>query len=116
VQKLVKISQFKNSDLLDNWYKKALNFERLRKKAIEEFRSNRKRVEVSLSKDRTTSILDIPRREPNTMEIAKCKESRKCYNCEETGHLTVRYSKPKKERVETRIVKKTREDFSQGRE
>jgi len=50
------------------------------------------------------------------MEIAKCKESRKCYNCEETGHLTVRYSKPKKERVETRIVKKTRENFSQGRE
>jgi len=50
------------------------------------------------------------------MEIAKCKESRKCYNCEEIGHLTVRYFKPKKKRVETRIVKKTREDFSQGRE
>lgn len=61
MQKLVKISQFKNSDSLDNWYKKALNFERLRKKAIEELRSNRKRVEVSLSKNRTTSILDVLR-------------------------------------------------------
>jgi len=36
-QKLVKISQLRNSDSLDNWYEKVLSFERSRRKAIEEF-------------------------------------------------------------------------------
>jgi len=33
-QKLVKISQLRNLDLLDEWYKRALSFERLRRKVI----------------------------------------------------------------------------------
>jgi len=35
-RKLVEIGQLRNSDLLDNWYEKALSFERSRKEVIEE--------------------------------------------------------------------------------
>jgi len=51
------------------------------------------------------------------MEVDKCREIRKCYNCRETGHLTVRYSKPRKERREkVRITENAMENFSLGRE
>jgi len=50
------------------------------------------------------------------MEVDKHKENRRYYNCEETGHLATRYSKPKRESVEMRIVKEAKENFSQGRE
>jgi len=50
------------------------------------------------------------------MEVDKYKVMR-YYNCGETGHLTVRYSKlRKKRREEVRIIEKAREDFSLGRE
>jgi len=41
VQKLVEISQLRNLDLLDEWYKKALSFERLRREVIKEFSGKR---------------------------------------------------------------------------
>jgi len=46
------------------------------------------------------------------MEVDKCKEIRRYYNCRETGHLIARCSKLRKERSkEVRIVKEVREDF-----
>jgi len=51
------------------------------------------------------------------MDIDRCRETRRCYNCGETGHLAARCSKPRKERrEEVRIVEKAKEDFSMGRE
>jgi len=50
------------------------------------------------------------------MDVNRCRETRRCYNCEETGHLTARCSKPRKEREEVRIVEREKEDFSLGRE
>jgi len=62
-------------------------------------------------------VLDVPRRDPNAMDVDRCRETRRCYNCGETGHLTARYSKPRKERSEeTRMVNGMKEDFSLGRE
>jgi len=59
VQKLVEISQMRNSDSLDEWYKKALSFERLRREVIEEF-GERKSLENS-GDMKKKSVLDILR-------------------------------------------------------
>jgi len=49
--------------------------------------------------------------------VNKHRETRRCYNCGETGYLTARYSKPKKKRRENvRITENVVEDFSLGRE
>jgi len=58
-QKLVKISQLRNSDPLNEWYEKALSFERSRREAIEEF-GGRRNIE-NLGDVRKKSVLDIPR-------------------------------------------------------
>jgi len=114
-RKLVEIGQLRNSDSLDEWYEKALNFERSRRDAIEEF-EGRKTME-SLGDVRKKLVLDILRRDPNAMDVDRRRETRRCYNCGETGHLTARCSKPKKERrEEVRITENTMEDFSLGRE
>ena len=114
-QKLVEIGQMRNSDSLDEWYEKALSFERSRREAIEEF-GGRKNIENS-GDVKKKPVLDVPRRDPNTMDVDRCRETRRCYNCGETGHLTARYSKPRKERrEEVRVVEEGKEDFSLGRE
>ena len=41
VRKLVEIGQMRNSDSLNEWYKKALSFERLRREVIKEFKRRR---------------------------------------------------------------------------
>jgi len=114
-RKLVEIGQLRNSDSLDDWYEKALSFERSRREAIEEF-GERKNME-NLGDMKKKPVLDIPRRDPNAMDVDRCRETRRCYNCGETGHLAARCSKPRKERrEEVRIVEEGKEDFSLGRE
>jgi len=114
-QKLVEIGQLRNSDSLDEWYEKALSCERSRRDAIEEF-GGRKTME-SLRDVRKKPVLDVPRRDPNAMDVDRCRELKRCYNCGETGHLTARCSKPRKERrEEIRIVEEAKEDFLIGRE
>ena len=114
-RKLVEIGQLRNSDSLDEWYEKALSFERSRRDAIEEF-GGRKTME-SLGDVRKKPVLDVPRRDPNAMDVDRCREMRRCYNCGEMGHLAARCSKPRKERrEEVRITESTTEDFSPGRE
>jgi len=99
---------------LDEWYEKALSFERSRRDAIEEF-GGRKMMENS--GDVRKLVLDVLRRDPNAMDVDRCRETRRCYNCGETGHLAARCSKPRKERrEEVRITENTMEDFSLGRE
>jgi len=49
----------RNSDSLDEWYKKALSFERSRREAIEEFRG--RKVSENSGDVRKKSVLDIPR-------------------------------------------------------
>jgi len=49
----------RNSDSLDEWYEKALSFERLRREAIEEF-GKRKSLE-NLGDVKKKPVLDIPR-------------------------------------------------------
>ena len=62
-------------------------------------------------------VLDIPRQDPNTMDIDRHKEARRCYNYRETGHLATRCSKLRKKRKEEmRIVEGVKKDFSLGRE
>jgi len=113
--KLVKISQLRNSDLLDEWYEKALSFERLRREAIKEF-GGRKNLE-NLGDAKKKLVLDILRQDPNAMDIDRCRETRRCYNCGEMGYLAARCSKPRKERrEEMRIVEGMKEDFSLGKE
>ena len=113
-RKLIKIGQLKNLDLLDEWYEKALSFERSRRNAIEEF-GGRKMME-SLGDVRKKPVLDVPRRDPNVMDVDRRREMRRCYNCEEMGHLTARCSKLRKERKEeVRITENVMEDFSLGR-
>jgi len=113
-QKLVEIGQLRNSDSLENWYKKTLSFERSKREAIEEFRG-RKNLE-SLGEVKKKLVLDVPRQDPNAMEIDKHRKTRRCYNCRKTGHFAVRYSKPRKEKSEeVRIIKEATEDFSKGR-
>ena len=114
-QKLVEIGQLRNLDSLENWYKKALSFERSRREAIKEF-GERKSLENS-GDMRKKLVLDVPWWDPNAMEVDKYKETRRCYNCGEMGYLTARCSKLRKERSkEVRIIKEAREDFSLGRE
>ena len=51
------------------------------------------------------------------MEVGKCREIRRCYNCGETDYFAARCSKLRKERrEEVRIAEETREDFSLGKE
>jgi len=103
------------TDLLDEWYEKALSFERSRREAIEEFRG-RKTLENS-GNVRKKLVLDVPRQNPNVMEVDMHRETRKCYNYGEMGHLTARCSKLRKERrEEVRITENAIEDFSLGRE
>ena len=114
-RKLVEIGQIRNSDSLDKWYEKALSFKRSRREAIEEF-GGRKTMENS-GDVRKKPVLDVPRRDPNAMDVDRRRETRKCYNCGEMGHLTARCSKLRKERrEEVRIVEGVKEDFSLGRE
>jgi len=114
-RKLVEIGQLRNSDSLDEWYEKALSFERSRREAIEEFRG---RESLENSREvKKKPVLDVPRRDPNAMDVDRRREMRRCYNCGETGHLAARCSKPRKERrEEIRIVKEAKEDFLTGRE
>jgi len=113
-QKLVEIGQMRNLDSLDEWYEKALSFERSRREAIEEF-GGRKNLE-NLGDVRKKLVLDVLRRNSNTMEVNKCKKTRRCYNCGEMGHLATRCSKPRKERKkEVRITEEMMGDFSMGR-
>ena len=99
---------------MDEWYEKALSFERSRRDAIKKFRG-RKMMENS-GDTRKKPVLDVPRRDPNAIDVDRRRETRRCYNCEETGHLTARCSKPRKERrEEVRITENTMEDFSLGR-
>jgi len=105
----------RNLDSLDEWYEKALSFERLRREAIEKFGERRS---LENSRDvKKKSVLDVLRQDPNAIDIDRCRKTRRCYNCEETGHLTIRCSKPRKERrEEVRIVEEAKEDFSLDRE
>jgi len=49
--------------------------------------------------------------------VDRCRETRRCYNCRETGHLAARCFKPRKERrEEVRIVEEEKEDFFLGKE
>ena len=57
-QKLVEIGQLRNLDSLENWYKKALSFERSRREAIKEF-GERKSLENS-GDMRKKLVLDVP--------------------------------------------------------
>jgi len=51
------------------------------------------------------------------MDVDRCRETRRCYNCRETSHLAARCSKLRKERrEEVRITENVIEDFSLGRE
>jgi len=105
----------KNLDSLDKWYEKVLSFERSRREAIEEF-GRRKTLENS-GDVRKKPVLDVPRQDPNVMDMNRCRETRRCYNCRETGHLAARCSKPRKVKSEkVRIVKGVKKGFSLGRE
>ena len=100
---------------MDEWYEKALSFEKSRREAIEEFRGKRN---TENSEDvRKKSVLDILRQDSNMIDMDRHREMRRCYNCGEMGHLTARCSKPRKEkREEVRIIEEAKEDFSLNRE
>jgi len=100
---------------LDEWYEKALSFEKSRREAIEEFRG--KRNTENSGDVRKKSVLDILRQDSNMIDMDRHREMRRCYNCGEMGHLTARCSKPRKEkREEVRIIEEAKEDFSLNRE
>jgi len=51
------------------------------------------------------------------MNVNRCRELRRYYNCGKMGHLAARCSKPRKKRKEkVRIVEEAKEDFSLDRE
>jgi len=82
---------------------------------IEEF-GGRKMMESS-GDVKKKPVLDVPRQDPNAMDVDRRREIRRCYNYGETGHLAARCSKPRKERrEEVRIFEKEKEDFHSGRE
>ena len=58
-QKLVEIGQMRNLDSLDEWYEKALSFERSRREVIEEF-GGRRNLENS-GDVKKKLVLDVPR-------------------------------------------------------
>jgi len=100
---------------LDEWYEKALSFEKSRREAIEEFRG--KRNTENSGDVRKKSVLDILRQDSNMIDMDRHREMRRCYNCGEMGHLTARCSKLRKEkREEVRIIEEAKEDFSLDRE
>ena len=100
---------------MDEWYEKALSFEKSRREAIEEFRG--KRNTENSGDVRKKSVLDILRQDSNMIDMDRHREMRRCYNCGEMGHLTARCSKPRKEkREEVRIIEEAKEDFSLNRE
>jgi len=102
-------------DSLDKWYEKVLSFERSKREAIEEF-GGRRNLE-NIGDRRKKPVLDVPRQDPNTMDIDRYWEMRRCYNYRKMGHLAARCFKLKKERrEEVRIVEKAKEDFSLDRE
>ena len=112
--KLVEIGQMRNSDSLNEWYEKVLSFERSRREAIEEFKGRRSLENLEDGKKK--SVLDVPRRDPNMMDVNRCREMRRCYNCRETNHFTTRCSKLRKEKSEkVRIVEEVKKDFSLDR-
>ena len=45
-------------------------------------------------------VLDVPRRDPNAMEVDKHRKIKRCYNYGKIGHLIARCSKLRKERRE----------------
>jgi len=92
-----------------------LSFKRSRREAIEEFGG--KRNMENIGDARKKPVLDVPRRDPNAMNVDRRREMRRCYNCGEMGHLATRCSKPRKERrEEVRIVEEAKEDFPMSRE
>jgi len=112
--KLVEIGQMRNSDSLNEWYEKALSFERSRREAIEEFKGRRSLENLEDGKKK--SVLDVPRQDPNVMDVNRCREMRRCYNCGETDYFTARCSKLRKEKSEeVRIVEEVKKDFSLDR-
>jgi len=68
----------------------------LRREAIEEF-GERKSLE-NLGDVKKKLVLDVLRRDPNTMDVNRCRKMRRCYNCRETGYLAARCSKLRKEK------------------
>jgi len=68
----------------------------LRREAIEEF-GERKSLE-NLGDVKKKLVLDVLRRDPNAMDVNRCREMRRCYNCGETGYLAARCSKLRKEK------------------
>jgi len=56
---LVKIGQIRNSDSLDEWYEKALSFERSRREVIEEF--GERKVSENSGNKRKKLVLDVLR-------------------------------------------------------
>jgi len=104
----------RNSNSLNEWYEKVLSFERSRREAIEEF-GGRKTLENS-GDVRKKLVLDVLRQDLNAMEVDKCREERRCYNCGEMGYLAARCSKPRKERrEEIRITEEVIEGFTLDR-
>ena len=70
----------------------------------------------NLGEVRKKLVLDVLRQDPNTIEVDKHREIRRCYNYGEIDHLAARYSKPRKEKKkEVRITEEIIEDFSLGR-